>query len=90
MATTFSADLPTRLRKRATDQVRIVERENGQKYTTHMRNAFERRQWHAVVDEQGRLDHTAELLHVEGIDTPRAPDSSSCVAATPTSHPWTE
>jgi Protein of unknown function (DUF4238) len=57
----------------AKNQVRIVERETGQQYTTHMRNAFKRRDWNAVVDEQGRLDHTAELLPAEGIDTPASP-----------------
>jgi hypothetical protein len=31
------------------------------------------RDWNAVVDEDGKLDHTAELLLAEGIDTPAGP-----------------
>lgn len=38
-----------------------------------MRNAFKRRDWNAVMDEEGKLDHTAELLLADGIDTPASP-----------------
>lgn len=57
----------------AKDQVRIVNRATGEEYATHMRKEFKRRDWNAVVDGEGKLDHTAELLLAEGIDAPASP-----------------
>jgi hypothetical protein len=67
----------------AKGQVRIVDRATGEEYTTHMHNAFKRRDWNAVKDEDGKLDHTAELLLAEGIDTPASPGLQQLRAGDP-------
>lgn len=57
----------------AKNQVRIVDRETGEGYTVSVRDAFKRRDWNAVKDEDGRLDHTAERLLAEYVDDPASP-----------------
>jgi hypothetical protein len=57
----------------AKNQVLVVERATGQGHVVNIRDAFKRRDWNAVKDQDGNLDHTAEQLLADYVDAPASP-----------------